>query len=122
VSAVGFNAVMHRNIARPEGRSIRGERYPFFYNPMWSHFGDERGASAGTYYYSRSDHVAYYWHMLDQVLVRPALLSRLPVPAVRIASAAGAISLVKPNGRPDTEAGSDHLPIVFSLDLKGESE
>lgn len=117
-SAAGFNAVMHRDIARRGSRRIRGERYPFFYNPMWNHFGDERQPAAGTYYYDKSDHMAYYWHMFDQVLVRPALLSRLPVPAVTIPTSSGSVSLVGQNGRPDTRSGSDHLPIVFSLNLK----
>jgi hypothetical protein len=80
VGAAGFNAAMHRNTANRGSRTIRGESYPFFYNPMWNHFGDERKAAAGTYYYEKGDHLAYYWHMFDQVLIRPALLSRLSSP------------------------------------------
>lgn len=66
--------------------------------------------------------MAYYWHMFDQVLVRPALLNRLPVPAVTIPTSLGSVSLVGQNGRPDTRSGSDHLPILFSLNLEGDSE
>jgi len=122
VGAAGFNAAMHRNTASRGGRMIRGENYPFFYNPMWNHFGDERKPASGTYYYEKGDHVAYYWHMFDQVLIRPTLLNRLPVPGVRIPTSAGDVSLLGPNGHPDATAGSDHLPIVFSLDLEGANE
>jgi len=57
VGALGFNAVVHRDTAGRGSRTIRGERYPFFYNPMWNHFGDER-ATAGTYYYDKGYQVA----------------------------------------------------------------
>jgi hypothetical protein len=119
VGAAGFNAVMHRTTAHRGSRTIRGETYPFFYNPMWNHFGDDR-QPPGTYYYGKGDHVTYYWHMFDQVLIRSGLLSRLPIPGVTIPTAAGSVSLLRANGRPDTIVGSDHLPILFSLDLQEE--
>ncbi len=122
VGAAGFNAAMHRKTANRGSRTIRGKSYPFFYNPMWNHFGDERKPAAGTYYYAKGDQLAYYWHMFDQVLVRPTLLNRLPVPGVRIATSAGDVSLLNRKGHPDAVAGSDHLPIVFSLNLEGAIE
>jgi hypothetical protein len=57
-----------------------------------------------------------------QVLIRPALLSRLPVPGVKIVTKVRQASLLGANGCPDREIGSDHLPIVFSLDLEGVGE
>ncbi len=121
VGAAALNAVMHRETARRGSRKLRGELYPFFYNPMWNHYGDEQG-TAGTYYYAKEDHVAYYWHMYDQVLVRPALLERFPVSGVTIPTSAGGFPLLDRKGHPDKSAGSDHLPIVFSLDLEGAGE
>ncbi len=122
VGASGFNAVMDRDTANRGSRTIRNERYPFFYNPMWNHFGDERPDPPGTHYYDRSDHVAYYWHMFDQVLVRSDLLRRLPVPGVRILTSAGSVQLLGASGRPQGMSISDHLPIVFSLNLEGANE
>lgn len=122
VGAAGFNAAMHRDTANRGNRTIRGKTWPFFYNPMWNHFGDERNSVSGTYYYEKGDHVAYYWHMFDQVLIRPGLLERVPVPGVRIATSAGDVSLLNQSGHPDAKIGSDHLPIVFSLDLEGAIE
>jgi hypothetical protein len=40
VGAEGLNAVMTKQIASQGGRKVDAVRYPFFYNPMWSHFGD----------------------------------------------------------------------------------
>jgi hypothetical protein len=44
VGAEGFNATMSRLVAEKERRRVDGENYPFFYNPMWSHFGDSTHA------------------------------------------------------------------------------
>jgi len=40
VGASGLQAVMSRDVARKRTRTVLGLEYPFFYNPMWSHFGD----------------------------------------------------------------------------------
>ena len=53
------------------------QSYPYFYNPMWNLYGDEpRSSAPATYYYRGSDPHELYWHMLDQVLIRPSLLNR----------------------------------------------
>ena len=36
----GLHAVMARQIAEKGGRTVNEREYPFFYNPMWGHFGD----------------------------------------------------------------------------------
>jgi hypothetical protein len=48
--------------------------YPFFYNPMWSLFGDRSGRATRNVLLRWSEQVEFFWHMFDQVLVRPALL------------------------------------------------
>jgi hypothetical protein len=70
VSAAGLNSVMSRRVASRETRKVQGREYRFFYNPMWSHFGDARDDTAGSYYYDAGEHVNYYWNMFDQVLLR----------------------------------------------------
>lgn len=67
VSAKGLNAVMSRNVAARYSRTVQGKEYPFFYNPMWGHLGDAVEGPPGTHYYPESEHVAYFWHMFDQV-------------------------------------------------------
>ncbi len=49
--APGFNAVMTRAIASRGSRAVDAKKHPFFYNPMWNHFGDGGPNPPGTYYY-----------------------------------------------------------------------
>jgi hypothetical protein len=111
---IGLHAVMSQQIARSESREIDEEKYPFFYNPMWNLFGDLTPGPPGTYYYDKRErYLRYYWHMFDQVLIRPALLDRFRSEEVRILTSDGKVSLISSaNGRPSF---SDHLPILFKL-------
>ena len=117
VSAAGLNSVMSRRVASRETRTVQGREYRFFYNPMWSHFGDARDDTAGSYYYDAGQHVNYYWNMFDQVLLRPELAEHFDPTGLSIVKAVGALSLVRPDGRPDPANGSGHLPILFEVEF-----
>ena len=127
VSANGLHAVMSRVIAMKQSRVVQGERYPFFYNPMWSLFGDAPQGPPGTYYYSTSTLVTYFWNMFDQLLVRPQLLSSFKNENLQLLTSAGnskqasATSLLTKDGRPNSKTASDHLPLLFSLELDKEA-
>lgn len=125
VQASGFHAIPSHRIATGRGTSDRkGERrvdgrsYPFFYNPMWNCFGDERGAPPGTFFRDRGDPITYFWHLYDQVLVRPALVGRFLHPELKILTRCGSMPLVTREGVPDSVRASDHLPLRFCLDLE----
>jgi hypothetical protein len=79
----------------------RSREYRFFYNPMWNYFGDAQDGTAGSYYYDAGEHVNYYWHLFDQVLLRPELADRFDLSRLRIVKATRSISLVRPDGRPE---------------------
>jgi hypothetical protein len=117
VSTAGLNGTMTKRIAGRGNRVVQGSSYQFFYNPMWNCFGDASGQPPGTYYYERGDHVSYFWHMFDQVLVRPDLMGSFSHDHLRILHTDGQVSLVTPAGSPDSKKASDHLPLVFRLDL-----
>ena len=122
-SVVGMNAVLSRTIAQRKPRRIASERYPYFYNPMWNLFGDEpRGSAPATYYYNGSDTHELYWHMLDQVLIRPSLVARFDVSALEIVTVVRGTALFHPRGTPDREQFSDHFPVVFEVDLSSEHD
>jgi len=117
-SALGMNAVMSRTIAQGPARRLLNSSYPFFYNPMWNLYGDEPRASApATYFYRGSDPTEMYWHMLDQVLIRPSLIERFQVGALEIITAIRGRELTRASGIPDRSRFSDHLPVVFGVDL-----
>jgi hypothetical protein len=117
VSAAGLNAVMTRDLAERRFRTVQSKQYPFFYNPMWNHFGDRHDGPPGTHYYERSEHVCYFWNVFDQVLLRPDLMNRCSTEGVRVLTRAGNMSLLSAEGRPNTRLASDHLPLLFELDL-----
>lgn len=114
VGAKGLHAVMAKSIARSGKRQISGRSYPYFYNPMWGFFGDNTRGPPGTYYYRRSQHVAFFWNIFDQVMIRPELLDKFKNEDLYILDNDGERSLLSRRGLPEI---SDHLPIMFKIDL-----
>ena len=117
VDSEGFHAVPSRYRAKKGHRTIQGETRTFFYNPSWSHFGEWPQGSPGTHHYVSSTPICHFWHMYDQVLIRPDLLDCFNDASLRIVTRAGDTSLVRKNGVPNITQASDHLPICFSLDM-----
>jgi len=117
VGAEGLHAIMDRRIAARGARRVQGEDRTFFYNPMWSRLGDGAPGPPGTYYCDTGKQVNFYWNTYDQVLVRPALLSAFDSQDVTVLTEAGKRSLLSDSGRPDAAGASDHLPVLFELDL-----
>jgi endonuclease/exonuclease/phosphatase family metal-dependent hydrolase len=117
VAANGLNAVMTRALAERRFRTVQERLYPMFYNPMWRFFGAGERKPSGTYYYERAEHVIYFWNIFDQVLVRPSLISGLSDEHIKIVDKIGELALTHFDGRPNRSVGSDHLPIVFDLEI-----
>ncbi len=115
ISAVGLNAVMTRTLAEAGTRTVKSRSYPLFYNPMWSLFGDGNGGPGGTYYYGRAEHETHFWHLFDQVLLRPSLADSFSNEDLKIVTSVNGVSLLNERGQPNKSLGSDHLPILFSL-------
>lgn len=118
VGAEGFHAVMDRRVAARKSRVVLGEERRFFYNPMWSYFGDASEGPSGTYYYGGSNQVTYFWNMFDQLLLRPDLLERFSKGDVSILTETESANLLSDKRIPDREFGSDHLPLLFSINLE----
>ena len=121
VNSESFHAVMDRNTAIEESRIVEYEQRYFFYNPMWSMMGDLSDGPPGTYYKRRGS-ISYFWHTFDQVLLRPSLIECFDTHSLAIITEVREESLLRDNGRPDTDKASDHLPIFFRLELPLEDE
>ena len=119
VGAGGFHATPARTVAQKGTRTIHGEQYGYFYNPMWNYLGDDWGPP-GTYYHDSPSPTEGHWHLLDQVLVRPVLLSALPRKGAGIITTIAGRDLVLEDGRIDQRNASDHLPIYCTLDFTEE--
>ncbi len=113
VGASGLHAVMTRAIAEKGTRTVSSRESRYFYNPMWSYFGDRSEGPPGTYYYRKSTPICYFWNMFDQVLLRPDIVHWLK--DLRILDHDGSTSLLDKLGQPDSETASDHLPLYFRL-------
>jgi hypothetical protein len=59
VGAQALNAMMARELVQNEERTVAGQSYRFFYNPMWGHFGDRTPGPPGTYFHSSAGSGSY---------------------------------------------------------------
>lgn len=118
VKANGFHSVMDEKTALSKKRTIDGENYKFFYNPMWGFLGDSgKGDVSGTHYYRSSKHILYFWNLYDQVLVRPEAIRYFDKLSLNILTKkAGVYNLLTSKGLIN-KTYSDHLPIKFSLNI-----
>lgn len=115
VGAQALNAVMTRDLARREERTVADRPYRLFYNPMWGCFGDRTPGPAGTCFFSATGPGGYFWNIFDQVLLRPALMDHLV--ELRIVDEDGQESLLTERGRPRASELSDHLPLLVRLNI-----
>lgn len=102
--------------AASKSRTIDGEKYPYFYNPMWELLGNwSTSRQPGTFYWvNKTD--ATKWHLIDQVIVRPAFAQKLSSGKPYIHTKAGSIELLSKRGAIQKDI-SDHLPITISLSI-----
>jgi exonuclease III len=115
VKANGFNAVMSSKLAEKTTRVVNKQTYKFFYNPMWSLYGDVKNNVTGSYYYQNSELVAYPWNIFDQLLIRPSLIPNFVKDSLVFLDSDGKKSLLTRNGLPNKVKYSDHLPLFFTL-------
>jgi exonuclease III len=71
--AVGLNAMMTKSCIEGGTRRHLEKDYDFYYNPMWSLFGDNTSEPAGTIY-DTSNQGPYGWSMFDQVLIHYSIV------------------------------------------------
>jgi len=125
IETSALHAVISRNLAGVVVRHEARQRYPVFYNPMWSCLGDRpasrlsprgRKRPPGTYYFDQTKGRANtFWQMFDQLLLRPELMDHLT--HLEILDSDGTEEFMTVEGKPRKELISDHLPILFELNL-----
>lgn len=110
--AAGLNAMMTKACVSAGARTYQSKLYDFYYNPMWSLFGDNTDGPAGTFH-DTSSQGPYGWSMLDQVVIHHTLVPLFH--KVEILTMAGEHSLMNTKGFPCTKTASDHFPILVSF-------
>jgi len=106
---------MTKRLAAREDRNRKGKLYRRFYNPMWGLFGDRPPGPAGTFFWRSSATSNPHWHIFDQVLLRPSLMDRLR--NLQVLEGDGYSSLFASDGAPSKDHLSDHLPLLFQLEI-----
>lgn len=116
VQTTGLHSVMSKRVAMKKSRTVDGEKYPFFYNPMWSFFGDKGvGTTNGTIYNTLSKPINYFWNIFDQVLVRPEMINYFDEDKLEIITSFGCdLDLINKFDMIN-DSISDHLPISITI-------
>lgn len=118
---IGFGAVLSRELAAR--LSLDNDSPPRFYNPMWARSGRSLPEPPGTYYWNNVvEPLNIFWHCLDQVLIRPQLLGTFRDESLEILTSilgpgGETIDLFRSARKHWVVQISDHLPILFRLDL-----
>lgn len=108
-----FHGIPIYEVAKKGIRTIASKEYKMFYNPMWSFLGDKQ-KPYGTYYFAGNNISNSFWHILDQVIIRPCLKDRFVDSSLKIITETKYSYLLNNRGRPDGNI-SDHLPIIFEI-------
>jgi hypothetical protein len=118
VAANGLHALpdLQYISSKVDGRKIDGILYKYFYNPMWSFFGDN-SLPYGTHYYREPGHVSREWNIYDQVIYRPSLSKYIDKTKLEIVYSIGGQNLINALKRPDKDSYSDHLPIILEIKI-----
>lgn len=112
ISSESFHATMSERIGARGTRIVQGEERSFFYNPMWNFLGDKTPGPPGTFFRNKSEPNAYYWHMIDQVLIRPDAIPLVNSDSIEIVREAGPVRLDNEHGHPHA---SDHFPLLVTI-------
>lgn len=114
VSTVGFNATMSKEIAMKIYRTVDGEKYKYFFNPMWTLHGNINNNVIGSYFHHKNP-ISYVWNMFDQVLIRPSLIEKFNFNELKLIDRIGDTTLLNKQGIPNAKEFSDHLPLKFEI-------
>ena len=118
VGAEALHAVLDKKTALKVSRVVAQKRRQYFYNPMWGRLGDGSQGPPGTYYRQSSRQINYFWNTFDQILLRPELISRFEEKNFAVLTVVGHMPLVNSVGIPNKRLASDHLPVLFRLNLQ----
>lgn len=113
IAADQFHGIPCYDDALKATRLVQRKPCKMFYNPMWNFFGDF-DKPPGTYYYSNGNAECSYWHIFDQVMIRPCLRQQFAEQSLEIVTHTHNAVLINRKGHPDKKY-SDHFPIVFEI-------
>jgi exonuclease III len=114
ISANTLHAIPFLQEARRMTRTVQEVEYNMLYSPMWKLYGNDEPPYT-PYYNNTGDMTNYFWHIFDQVLLRPHIADAFDNSSLEIVTGTKSHTLVGRNNRPDKNNYSDHLPLFFTL-------
>lgn len=114
IAANFFHSLPYYEIASRKTRTVENVEFKMFYNPMWRFFGDDN-KPAGTHFYNGSKIDNIFWHIYDQVMIRPCLKKSFVDDSLNIITETNNWQLIDKKGHPDKTNISDHLPIIYEI-------
>ncbi len=126
ISPEGFGGMMTKRLVQKNALS-QNDRSSRFYNPIWKRLGsDILDGAPGTYYWRQQREFNIFWNYVDQVLVGHDLLDYFPDSRFRILTAIPGLNepsfLIRETKAHWKIEVSDHLPILFDVDLPSEAD
>ncbi len=110
-----FNSVMSISTAKRKTRKYKEKDFDYYYNPMWSFFGENgKGSVHGTYQHKPSEVLSFEWHILDQFLIKSNLADLVDEKELDIITEIGGTNLLTKQKNID-DSISDHLPIIIKI-------
>jgi len=113
IAADTLHAIPYIDELEEHNQSSAVKRFRKFYNPMWKLIGSEE-KPYGTYYFYKTGVINYYWHIFDQVMIRPPLIDAFDEESLAIISKTANHRLLK-GKRTNRKDYSDHLPLLCKL-------
>lgn len=118
----GFFAHNNRNLIKNDSRVVHGQNHISYYNPCWTLLGDfinksdysNSQRSGGSFYYKQQKSRAYYWHIIDQLIMRKSLINEFCSESLEIIENTNLIEQIQM----ETNRDMDHFPLKFSFNFK----
>lgn len=120
ISELSFKATHCKKTAKLKSKK------EYLFNPSWKIFTndltvDENKPPGTIHYVPRTkDSDVNYWHVFDQVLVSPSLYSAY-LDSFDVITEWNNVKLLNEESIPDRTKYSDHLPITYTIEIRGEN-
>ena len=124
VSRHSFSASPDENLAS-RAKPLYEPAKTGYFNPMWKKYGSKQDANSepvyGSYIYASRSATNFVWQMLDQVIYTPSLIDKVSEDELHIISGVGGTKFLQPPIGPNSLYPSiwpsDHLPLLFKIDV-----
>lgn len=129
VEPTGFFTHHNQMLIKKDKRQVNGQTHFLYYNPCWSLLGDFISSKSylvskrmgGTFHYTKEKSRRIYWYLIDQIIMRKAMIDEFNFEYLKIVETEFYVEeVLKRNTFLNNKKVPklDHLPIRFSYNFK----